>query len=304
MWQTESYPAEAASNWHKITENPYIVGDFVWTGIDYLGESGIGRFYYKGQTEGEHYERDQWPWHGAYCGDIDLTGWRKPISHYRDMLYNRTPGVYLAVCEPSGYHGDIRLTKWGNWPTWESWNWPGHEGKPIEVCVLSTHPQIQLWLNDSLVAQEQTHDCMAICRIPYQAGRLKAVAIDDNGQAVADAMLETASKAAALRITADRTSLDADNQDLAFIIIEVVDNEGRNVPDATVPLHIEVSDKASLKACGNADLTDTTPYTMPHTQTYKGRAMAVVKSTYKKGNATVTVTAPGMKAQKLKLTCK
>ena len=71
MWQTESYPRDAFSNWVKVNDNPYIIGDFVWTGIDYLGESGIGRYFYEGQTEGEHFERDQWPWHGSYCGDID-----------------------------------------------------------------------------------------------------------------------------------------------------------------------------------------------------------------------------------------
>ena len=67
MWQTESFPRDAANNWHKVKENPYIIGDFVWTGIDYLGESGIGRYHYKGETEGEHYQNDQWPWHGGYC---------------------------------------------------------------------------------------------------------------------------------------------------------------------------------------------------------------------------------------------
>ncbi len=78
----------AWSNYRKTKDHPYIIGDFVWTGIDYIGESGIGRWYYEGDVPGEHYERPLYPWHAAYCGDIDLTGLRKPISHYRSMLWN------------------------------------------------------------------------------------------------------------------------------------------------------------------------------------------------------------------------
>ena len=97
IMQTESYPRDAFANWSLVNGHDYIIGDFVWTAIDYLGESGIGRFYYAGESEGEHYQRNHYPWHGAYCGDIDLTGWRKPISHYRDLLYNPDKKLYLAV---------------------------------------------------------------------------------------------------------------------------------------------------------------------------------------------------------------
>lgn len=128
MWQTESFPRDTAKNRRKVSEYPYIIGDFVWTGIDYLGESGIDRYYYGGQTPGEHFQNDQWPWHGAYCGDIDITGWRKSISHYRDMLYNDYTKLYMAVREPDGYNGEIKTMMWSVWPTWESWNWSGQEG--------------------------------------------------------------------------------------------------------------------------------------------------------------------------------
>lgn len=124
MMQTESYPRDVYKNYRTATDLPYVIGDFVWTAIDYLGESGIGRYYYEGDVPGEHYERPLYPWHAAYCGDIDLTGWRKPVSHYRSMLHN--PGqeekLYMAVREPDGYHGRIKETLWSVWPTWESWN--------------------------------------------------------------------------------------------------------------------------------------------------------------------------------------
>jgi len=85
--QTESYPRDAFANWKMVQSHNYILGDFVWTALDYLGESSIGRWYYPGDVIGEHYQGKIFPWHGAYCGDIDLIGWRKPISHYRSMLY-------------------------------------------------------------------------------------------------------------------------------------------------------------------------------------------------------------------------
>ena len=98
MLQTESYPRDAFQNWALVKEYPYIVGDIVWTGLDYLGESGIGRYYYEGERPGEHYvEGGQPEWHGAYCGDVDVTGWRKPISHYREMLWSDKPSLYMAV---------------------------------------------------------------------------------------------------------------------------------------------------------------------------------------------------------------
>ena len=141
MIQTESYPKDAWSNYRKVKDHSYIIGDFVWTALDYLGESGIGRWYYDGDVPGEHYHRPLYPWHAAYCGDIDLTGLRKPISHYRDMLWNEdSEHLYIAVREPDGYKGKINTTLWGTWPTFESWNWPGHEGKEIEVEVYSHYP--------------------------------------------------------------------------------------------------------------------------------------------------------------------
>ena len=108
--QTESYPRDAFSNWKMVQSHNYIIGDFVWTALDYLGESGIGRWYYPGETTGEHWEGELFPWHGAYCGDIDLIGWRKPISHYRNILWNNSEKLYMAVREPNPDSGKIKET--------------------------------------------------------------------------------------------------------------------------------------------------------------------------------------------------
>lgn len=307
MWQTESYPRDAASNWHKVKDNPYVIGDFVWTGIDYLGESGLGRYFYKGETEGEQWMAFQWPWRGSYCGDIDITGWRKPISHYRDMLYNDDNKLYMAVREPNGYYGEVKTTMWSVWPTWESWNWKGYEGKPVEVEVMSRYPKVRLYLNDTLIGEKEAgeaKDCIAVFEVAYAPGTLKATGVDAGGNEVETVTLTTAGDPVALRLTPDKTTLSADNQDLAYVIVEVVDSEGRVVPDAEIPVDFAVSGNAILKAAGSALLKDPDPYFDSKATTWKGRAMAILKSTDRKGAATLKATSKGLPSATLKLSSK
>ena len=287
MWQTESLPRDAFKNWAYVNDYPYIVGDIVWTGLDYLGESGIGRYYYEGERPGESYvEGGQPDWHGAYCGDVDITGWRKPISHYREMLWSNKPSLYMAVKEPDGYRGKIFETSWSVWPTWESWNWKGWEGKPIDVEIYTKSPEVSLYLNDQLIGTktvDRSTEFKAVFSVPYEAGTLRAVAGDQT------VTLSTAGTPAALRLTADRKVLKADGQQLAFITVEVVDKDGRVCPDAAIPCEVGVNGQARLMAAASADLKDREPSTSQHFTTWKGRAMIVVRSNPQKGKAQVSV---------------
>ncbi len=305
MWQTESYPRDAFSNWVKVVDNPYIIGDFVWTAIDYLGESGIGRFYYKGDSPGEHFERNQWPWHGAYCGDIDLLGTRKPISHYRELLYNPDKKLYMAVREPNGYFGEIKETMWGTYPTWESWNWPGHEGKPIEVEVISHFDKVRLYQDGKPVGEKPTtraEGFRAVFTVPYTPGELTVRGITaDGSESEESVLLSTAGKPYALRMTADKTQLDADNQDLAYVTVEVVDKDGRIVPDASDRISFTIGGNGTIEATGSADIKDTEGYCHTDRNAWKGRAGAVVKSSNKPGTVTLKASAPGLKSAMLKL---
>ena len=308
MWQTESYPRDAFKNWALVQDYPYIVGDIVWTGLDYLGESGIGRYYYEGERPGEHYvDGGQPDWHGAYCGDVDITGWRKPISHYREMLWRKTvdmpehewkdgqmsstpiddDGLYIAVKEPDGYRGKIHQTAWSVWPTWESWNWQSWEGKPIEVEIYTRDPQVKLFLNDKLIDTQNVNrstEFKAVFTVPYEAGTLRAETCWGRIKT-----LRTTGEPARLRLTPDRSVITADGQDLAFITIEVVDSKGNVCPDAAIPCEAIVKGQGSLLSFASADLKDREPYTSPHVTTWKGRALLVVRSTQKKGNAQVSI---------------
>jgi beta-galactosidase len=304
MWQTESYPRDAFKNWQLVRDHPYIVGDIVWTGLDYLGESGIGRNYYEGERPGEHYVSGGQPdWHGAYCGDVDITGYRKPISIYREMLWSTSSSlsqegdVYLAVREPDGYHGKIYQTAWSVWPTWNSWNWLGSrdpkgatvsswEGKPIDVEVYTKAKEVKLFLNDKLIdtkAVSEATEYKAVFTLPYQPGILRAEA---SGRAT---VLRTAGEPARLRLTPDRRVITADGQDLSFVTVEVVDKDGWVCPDAAIPCEAIVKGQGSLLSFASAALKDREPYTSSHVTTWKGRALLVVRSTEKKGDAQIRI---------------
>ena len=287
MWQTESFPRDAFKNWAVVNDFPYVVGDIVWTGLDYLGESSIGRYYYEGERPGEHWFDGGFPeWHGAYCGDVDITGWRKPISHYREVLWHNDTPLYLAVKEPDGYHGKIKETAWSVWPTWESWTWPGWEGKPVEVEVYTHQPEVKLYLDDQLIGTKQVSretEFKAVFSVSYKAGTLRAEA---GGESVT---LKTAGEPACLRLTPDRTTMTADGQSLTFITVEVVDKQGTLVPEATIPCEATIKGAGTLLAFASADLKDTEPYTSPRVKTWKSRALLVVRSTQKGGSINVSI---------------
>ena len=290
MWQTESFPRDAFKNWAVVNDFPYVVGDIVWTGLDYLGESSIGRYYYEGERPGEHWFDGGFPeWHGAYCGDVDITGWRKPISHYREMLWHNNTPLYMAVKEPDGYHGKILETSWSVWPTWESWTWPGWDGKPVEVEVYTRQPEVKLYLDDQLIGTKQVSrdtEFKAVFSVPYKAGTLRAEA---GGESV---ILKTAGEPARLRLTPDRTTMTADGQSLTFITVEVVDKQGTPVPEAAISCEAIVKGAGTLLAFASADLKDTEPYPSPRVKTWKGRALLVVRSAQKKGSVSVSIRSP------------
>ncbi|WP_297095638.1 glycoside hydrolase family 2 TIM barrel-domain containing protein [uncultured Draconibacterium sp.] len=296
IYQSESYPKDAFFCWDLVEENPYIIGDFVWTAIDYLGESGIGRWYYEGDVEGEHWHQDLYPWHAAYCGDIDLNGWRKPISHYRSMLYNDTEKLYMAVHEPEKEGSKIITTMWGTWPTWESWTWPGHEGKAIEVEIYSKYEKVRLYCNDKLIGEKATgrqEEFKALFTLPYETGTIKAVGVSGD-QEMESTVLTTAEKASKIKLTADRTEIDADGQDLSFITVEMTDAKGQLDPNAANQLHFAIEGPGSIIAVSNSDIRDTDPYVGTSRKAFKGRAMVVVRSSDQAGMITLKASSDGL----------
>ena len=294
--QTESYPRDAFANWKLVQNNSYIIGDFVWTAIDYLGEAGIGRSFYSGEVTGENWDNDMFPWHGAYCGDVDLLGWRKPISHYRSMLYNNNEKLYMAVREPNPEPLEIKETRWSVWPTWESWTWPGYEGRNMQAEVYSKYPKVRLYLNDELIGEKATAEAQeykAIFTLPYSPGRLKAVGVEDDKE-IESANLQTARDAAKIKLTADRKEILANGQDLCYVAVEVTDNDGVIQPNAANRLHFKIEGPGVIAGVDNADLKDYDLYVSNTRKAWKGRALVVIKSTHGSGDIKLIITSPGL----------
>jgi beta-galactosidase len=199
----------------------------------------------------------------------------------------------MAVKEPNGYIGEIKTTMWSVWPTWESWTWTGWEGKPIEVEVYTKAPEVSLYLNDRLIEKKsvsRSTQWKAVFTLPYEAGTLRAVTSEGDATTLA-----TAGAPAQLRLTPDRTRVKAGGQDLAFIVVEVLDKEGRVVPDAAIPCTVSVTGQGILMAAASADLKDREPSTSAKVTTWKGRAIIVVRTTQKSGTLQVNVTSDALK---------
>jgi beta-galactosidase len=301
--QTESYPKDAFNNWKLVQENNFVIGDYVWTAMDYLGESGIGRWYYSGDVPGEHWENNFFPWHGAYCGDIDLIGWRKPISHYRSMLYNNNEKLYMTVREPEPEPLEIKTTLWSVYPTWESWTWPGFEGKTVQVEVYSKYPKVRLYQNNKLIGEQATtreQQFKATFPVSYSAGVVKAVGVE-NDKEMESTTLQTSGDAAKIKLTADRKEILANGQDLSYITIEITDKDGVFQPNATNRLHFKIDGPGVIAGVDNADMKDTDPYVGNTRKAWKGRALVVIKSTHGAGGVKLTVTSPGLTEAALSL---
>lgn len=299
---TESYQSETFAVWAACQDAPYLVGDFVWSGMDYLGEGGIGRVFKPGEPIVKHWEGDMWPWHGAACGDIDLTGWRKPISHYRAIVWDRGETLYAAVLEPSPTGEPWGLSPWTVAPALPSWTWPGQEGRELTVEVYSRHPSVRLYLGDRLVGEKPTtraEQFKASFTVPYAPGELRAAGVRE-GKEVEAFVLRTAGKPAGIRLKTEETGLKGDGQDLAFVTVEVVDDEGRWVPHAEQDVAFELTGPATLAAIGNADLTTSESYQANPHRTYQGRALVVLRSRRGgSGEITLKARAEGLRADAL-----
>ena len=292
----ETYPKRAAENWVLAERLPYVIGDFVWTAMDYLGESGIGSASFR--KSGNQPFSPGWPWFNGWCGDIDLIGNKKPQSYYRDVVWHRKP-VTMAVEEaaPEGTHMSVSL--WGWQLEQQSWTWDYPHGTPLNVNVYSRSPQVRLYLNDSLVGTKTTSATFwAGFTVPYEPGTLRAVEYD--GEKEGDSfILKTTGTPVALRLVSDRGSATVDGKDLVYVTAELVDAEGQVVYDSQRTVRFSIEGEGSILACGNACPNDMESFRNSSPRLYNGRAQAIVKTTRTAAGFTLRVSADGLPTQEL-----
>jgi len=293
MMGTESFPKEAFENWQMVEKHPYVIGDFVWTSMDYLGESGIGHSSVKKDSK-DQFSMD-WPWYNAYCGDIDICGFKKPQSFYRDVVW-KVSNLELAVHAPIPAGMKELVSYWG-WPDeLQNWNWTGNEGQKLQVNVYSNYPEVRLEINGKVIGTKPVSEetkLTASFEVPYEAGELKVIALKD-GKEMGTKVLKTTGKPAKIRLTADRSELKANRNDLSYVTVEVLDENGLLVPDANVSIKFNISGEGELAAVENGNPTDMKSFRSTKVNSFRGRCLAILRPTGKPGNIKLSAEAEGL----------
>lgn len=294
MMTTESFPKDIFDYWAAVETHPYVIGDFVWTAMDYLGESGIG---HSGLDHPKNEWNQPWPWFNAFCGDIDLCGFRKPQSYYRDVVWGRAL-LAMAVHAPVPEGRTEKISDWG-WPNeHQSWTWPGQESKPLDVAVYSSCDHVCLELNGKIIGDKpvsETTKLVAHFEVPYAPGELRVLGFV-GGKEVANVAFHTTGDPAALRLMPDRSTIHADRNDLSFITVEVVDQDGNVVPNAAIPVHFEISGAGQLAAVGSGNPNLPESFQQPKRTTFEGRCLAIVRPLGQVGEINLIVKAEGLKS--------
>lgn len=297
---TESFPTEAFDNWQQVKEHPYVIGDFVWTAMDYLGETGIG---HTGLDSTPGFQLQTFPWFNSWCGDIDLIGGKKPQSYYRDVVWGLSKmGMLVHKPIPTGHKEAV--SAWG-WPDEvHSYTFPGDEGKTMQVHVYTSYPSVRLQLNGKTIGEQNVSEATkltATFNITYQPGELKAIALQ-NGVPVDSVTLQTASKPAQVRLTADRSTIHAGTNDLSYVTAEIVDANGHLVPDAVMPLQFSIEGAGKIIATASANPSDMESFQQPQHKTFRGKCLIIVQPKGKAGTIKLKAEGRGLKSGEVGIT--
>ncbi len=286
--QASSYDLEHAS-WSNLPEDdfiqheelPYTLGEFIWTGFDYLGEPTP---YYS-----------HWPSHSSLFGAVDLAGIPKDRFYLYRSHWNKDEETLHIL---------------------PHWNWEGREGEVTPVFVYTNHPSAELFINgksqgrrtkDLSIPLEGSYSKEAQQSLErqkryrliwmdtkYEPGTVKVVAYDENGKAVATKEIRTAGKPHRLVLEADREVISADGKDLSYFTVSVVDRNGNPCPNVNELVSFTVKGDGSYRAGANGDPTSLDPFHLPRMHLFNGKLVAIVESSEKPGTITLQAAAKGL----------
>ncbi len=299
---TESQAAQIADIWRLVCKHPSIIGDFCWTGMDYIGEVGCGKIDYSGLKT----MFGKWPWILAYCGDIDLIGTRRPQSYYREIVWGLRKDPYIAVSRPERYGQTPSVTAWSWSDVVESWSFPGFEGTPVKVEVYADADEVELLRNGISLGKMVAGDRVnfkAFFETTYEPGELLAIAYK-NGVESGHMVIKTVGNPAAIKMIPDRMTIEAGAEDLCYITIIFVDEEDNFVPYMNKKVKVTVRGAGSLQGSGSGNPTTDENFYDDTTTTFDGRMLAVVRSGEKAGKIEVTAESEGFEPATIELTCR
>jgi beta-galactosidase len=301
---SETFPSKIGVLWPMVLASPNVIGDFTWTGWDYLGEVGIGATAYAEDPDAVPGLEREYPYLTAWCGDLDLTGHRRPVSYYREIVFGLRTEPYLAVQRPEHHGHTITMqSPWAWSDSVSSWTWPGHDGAPVTVEVYADADEVALLLDGAQVARGPVGDrrpMLAELETTVRPGELVAVAYRA-GAEVGRTSLRTAQGPTLLTATVDRALLRDDDADLAYVVLELRDATGVLATADDREVTVEVTGAGVLAGMCSANPRTTERFDSPTWRTFDGRALAVVRPTGP-GSITVTVTSAGLEPVVLEVT--
>jgi len=279
-FQSSSYDLEYCS-WSNLPDDdfvlqddkPWVIGEFVWTGFDYLGEP-------------TPYD-SSWPSRSSYFGISDLAGLPKDRYYlYRSRWNTKDETLHILP----------------------HWNWEGREGETTPVFVYTSYNSAELFVNGKSMgiqkknaATPQNRYRLMWMDVKYEPGTLKVVAFNDKGESVAEKEIKTAGKPYKIVLNPDRKIIQADGKDLAFVEVSVVDKNGNPCPTATNQLKFKVKGKGVYRAACNGDATSLELFHLPTMKLFSGKLVVLVQSIKEAGSIDLQVTGKGLKSGKLKL---
>ena len=279
-FQCSSYDLEFCS-WSNLPDDdfvlqddkPWVIGEFVWTGFDYLGEP-------------TPYD-EAWPSRSSYFGINDLAGLPKDRYYlYRSRWNTEEHTLHILP----------------------HWNWQGREGEITPVFVYTNYNSAELFLNGKSLGiqkknteSKQSRYRLMWMDVKYEPGTLKVVAYDDNGNPAAEKEVQTAGKPYQLVLDPDIKTLKANGEDLAFVTVSAVDKNGIPCPTASNQLQFKVKGKGAYRAACNGDATSLELFHLPTMKLFSGKLVVLVQSTHETGDIELTVTGKGLKTAKLSL---
>lgn len=294
---SETYPTDIVELWDIVAHNPHVIGDFTWTGYDYLGEAGIGICHYDPERLDSGYQ-GWFPDRLAYCGDIDLNGSRRPVSYLREIAYGLREKPYLFVrrVDKAGQRHD--KNRWKYHDGIHSWTFPGHEGTRTLAYVLSRDPEAELFLNGVSLGKKRVGEqegMTAIFEVPYEPGTLcvRTASGEDS--------ITTAGAPVGLQVEASKTTLAKGGQDVCFITADLVDAKGNINAFENKKVEARLTGSAVLAGFGSANPSCEGSYTDSVWETFDGRVMAAVRSGMDAGKATLTFLLDGREAASVTL---
>ncbi|PZE67380.1 glycoside hydrolase family 2 [Curtobacterium sp. MCPF17_018] len=299
---TETFPSHIDVNWRLVEEHSHVIGDFTWTGWDYLGEAGAGRITYLDDGATPSFAAP-FPWLTAWTGDVDITGHRRPVSYYREIVFGLRHEPYIAVQRPDTVGRPAFAGQWSWSDTVAGWSWAAHNGARTVVEVYSDADEVELTLNGRTVGRApagRDNAFRATFEVDVEPGEL--VATDYvRGSARAHTTLRSATGPVMCAARPERNVADSDGSDLVFIPVTLEDQDGNLLHDDDRAVQVSLSGPGVLAAVGSARPDNAERYDGASHTTFDGRALVIVRPVGA-GVVTVTVSADGAQPTTVRFT--